>query len=175
MATRRAVLLLIQLHLARSFNAPSQGPRVERWTSRPKSLGSLLKDDSAGDFPVYEVKLPKPLGITIENIRGDIVIVGAKGNAAEAGVASGDALIGLGSFFGDAIWAVPKGPEAIIDIEAHIFNCDNEVTLQLARGGGRAAEAALASRAAAMLDERQSSERIFVAGASEAELNEIWE
>ena len=59
----------------------------------------------------------------------------------------GDAITALGSFFGDAIWAAPKGDDAVDRVESHIALCTEdggEVLLELHRGAAKRAAAALA-------------------------------
>lgn len=85
------------------------------------------------------MSLPKPLGITIEKVPGanTVAIVAVRGNAEENGIMTGDALVGMGSLFGDAIWPVPTEADAVERIEQHISLIDGEVPLQLERGGAR--------------------------------------
>jgi hypothetical protein len=57
----------------------------------------------------------------------------------------GDAITALGSFFGDAVWAVPAGDDAVERVESHIALCGEEgveVLLELHRGGAATAAAA---------------------------------
>ena len=111
----------------------------------PSPLGNLKQRMSggggveAGDDR-YDVTLKLPLGVTIENIDGIVAVLGVMegGNGAAAGVGRGDALVGMQSFFGDAIWAVPTGSEAIDEIEQHIRQCGDEVVLRFQRGGAAA-------------------------------------
>lgn len=56
----------------------------------------------------------------------------------------GDAITALGSFFGDAIWAVPSGDDAVDRVESHIALCTDdgrEVLLELHRGAAKTAAA----------------------------------
>jgi len=56
----------------------------------------------------------------------------------------GDAITALGSFFGDAIWAVPSGDDAVDRVESHIALCTDdggEVLLELHRGAAKRAAA----------------------------------
>ena len=93
----------------------------------------------------YTVTLPKPLGVTIEKLpgatrttgEGVVAVVAVRGNAESEGIEPGDALVGMQSIFGDAIWPVPTEVDAVERIEEHIANIDGDVTLQLLKGGAQ--------------------------------------
>jgi len=111
----------------------------------PWQLGNIKQRMSGGGGVEvgddrYDVTLKLPLGVTIEKIDGVVAVLGVTegGNGAAAGVGRGDALVGMQSFFGDAIWAVPTGSEAIDEIEQHIRQCGDEIVLRFQRGGAAA-------------------------------------
>ena len=83
-----------------------------RWTRqqqciRPLAVAPLEVDTVTS---TYDVILERPLGLTIETAGDMIVVVELKegGSADVAGVEVGDALVGMMSFFGDAMWPAPK-------------------------------------------------------------------
>ena len=144
--TMLSVLRLIS-YLLVGFLSPTTGflpPSVVRsrtFAANSRTSITTIEDD------VYSISLPRPLGITIEKVPGSnsVAIVGVRGNAESRGVRTGDALVGIGSIFGDAIWPIPTGSDAVEKIEEHISLCESDVTLQLVPGGAREAceEAAL--------------------------------
>ena len=55
--------------------------------------------------------MDKPLGVTIADKKGGeggVVITGATGNAAKAGLKVGDTVLYTSSFFGDELWPADK-------------------------------------------------------------------
>lgn len=106
--------------------------------SKPRSLISMRRRAptcSVLNEGVYEVVLNKPFGLTIEQIKNVTAVLEVRGNAEKAGVCAGDALIGLESFFGDAMWGVPSGENAVDDIETHLGFCGGRVRLRFEKSG----------------------------------------
>eukprot|EP00614_Pseudopedinella_elastica_P014145 CAMPEP_0172582616 /NCGR_PEP_ID=MMETSP1068-20121228/2112_1 /TAXON_ID=35684 /ORGANISM="Pseudopedinella elastica, Strain CCMP716" /LENGTH=221 /DNA_ID=CAMNT_0013376073 /DNA_START=64 /DNA_END=729 /DNA_ORIENTATION=+ len=146
------------------------------WLARP--LAAASAEASLADR--YEVTLQRPLGVTIEEFQGKVGVASVRGNALAAGVSAGDELVGLGSFFGDEIWALERfakkgANDGVIEtIEEHIFQCGDHVTLLFARGeatevvAGSSAQTTVAAEAKAVEDR--------LAGLETPEgLQEMWE
>lgn len=65
----------------------------------------------AGASQTYQVDVDKPLGLSLAQSTaegGGILVKSASGNAAKAGIKSGDTIIYASSFFGDELWPADK-------------------------------------------------------------------
>ncbi len=86
-----------------------------------------------------QVSVDKPLGLTLcerKDGRPGVQIAGCKGNAAKAGLKSGDIVKYHSSFFGDELWPA----DALAFSRSAISACPNEVDFIVVRGGGAAAD-----------------------------------
>lgn len=85
------------------------------------------------------VTVDKPLGLTLterKDGRPGVQIAGCKGNAAKAGLKSGDIVKYHSSFFGDELWPA----DALAFSRSAISACPNAVDFVVVRGGGAAAD-----------------------------------
>lgn len=133
------VLVALQLLVGFPVNGFIRGHRrIPRFSKCRQWLTATAEE-------AYTVTLPKPLGVTIEKLpgatrttgEGVVAVVAVRGNAESEGIQPGDALVGMQSIFGDAIWPVPTEADAVERIEEHIANIDGDVTLQLLKGGAQ--------------------------------------
>ncbi|KAJ4773023.1 Rubredoxin family protein [Rhynchospora pubera] len=76
-----------------------------------KRRGLKVSAKTAGAAKTFEVEVDKPLGLTLgQKPNGGVVItaVDSGGNAAKAGLRSGDQVLYTSSFFGDELWPADK-------------------------------------------------------------------
>lgn len=52
-----------------------------------------------------EVVLHRPLGVTVQEVSGAVVIQSCQSQAQEAGVKPGDEIVGVSAIFGDDVWS----------------------------------------------------------------------
>jgi len=78
---------------------PVQGARVAAPRSAPRSrLVVNAKQE------LIQVEVEKPLGLNFKQGDNGLVVTGASGNAAKAGIEKGDTILYTSSFFGDELW-----------------------------------------------------------------------
>ena len=70
---------------------------------RPRSAGGRPRASGDG-AEVVEVELARPLGLTVQEVRGAVVVQSCAPRAAAAGVAPGDEIVGVSAVFGDKVW-----------------------------------------------------------------------
>lgn len=84
---------------------------VNKTNNATRSLVNKITARTAGASKTIEVEVDKPLGITLGQKPGGGVIITAVeggGNAAKAGLKSGDQVLYTSSFFGDELWPADK-------------------------------------------------------------------
>ena len=57
---------------------------------------------------LIQVEVEKPLGLNFKQGDNGLVVTGASGNAAKAGIEKGDTILYTSSFFGDELWRVSR-------------------------------------------------------------------
>ncbi|XP_078179037.1 rubredoxin family protein [Carex rostrata] len=90
--------------LSTSYNRSING-------SMKRKGGFKVSARTAGAAKTFEVEVDKPLGLTLgQKPNGGVVITGVEsgGNAAKAGLRSGDQVLYTSSFFGDELWPADK-------------------------------------------------------------------
>lgn len=133
---RRALICgsLLVLAVASSF-----APLRPLAPLRPRSAGGRPRASGDG-AEVVEVELARPLGVTVQEVRGAVVVQSCAPRAAAAGVAPGDEIVGVSAVFGDKVWDTRAA--GLDRVEALIRNREGDaVTLRLSRGGRRGAPA----------------------------------
>lgn len=84
--------------------------RTAASVSTDRSRAALLVT-AAGSAKQIQVDVDKPLGLTLEASKGKgggLRVKNASGNAAKAGISTGDTVIYTSSFFGDELWPSDK-------------------------------------------------------------------
>ncbi|WCJ27929.1 rubredoxin family protein [Euphorbia peplus] len=80
-------------------------------SSRNSRKGVQIEARTAGSSKTIEAEVDKPLGLTLGQKPGGVVTITAVeggGNAAKAGLKSGDQVLYTSSFFGDELWPADK-------------------------------------------------------------------
>ena len=120
--------------MARAWVALALAVASSGFQRRVPARGGLLVR-RAGE--VVEVSLSRPLGITVQEVKGAVVIQSCQPQATEAGVQPGDEIVGVSAVFGDTVWDT-RG-QGLDRVEGLIRSREADaVTLRLERGGGDA-------------------------------------
>eukprot|EP00629_Pelagomonadales_sp_RCC1024_P013193 CAMPEP_0119293374 /NCGR_PEP_ID=MMETSP1329-20130426/45953_1 /TAXON_ID=114041 /ORGANISM="Genus nov. species nov., Strain RCC1024" /LENGTH=192 /DNA_ID=CAMNT_0007294243 /DNA_START=87 /DNA_END=661 /DNA_ORIENTATION=+ len=130
-------LVLLQ-SLSCALIAPRR-PQPHAHTFETAGRSQIIARAAADDDDAFEVVLTKPLGVTVQEVRGAVVVQTCRpGGAADAaGVQPGDAIVGVSAIFGDGVWDTTTA--GLDRVEALIRSRDGEdITLRLQRGGGSA-------------------------------------
>lgn len=87
------------------------GPRLNIKTTRNLRAREAVKVEAraaAKSGQQLQVDVDKPLGLQLEQGKNGLRVKSASGNAAKAGIQSGDTVIYTSSFFGDELWPADK-------------------------------------------------------------------
>lgn len=104
----------LSLHDAKGLvlnSAPFEGSSIPTGRNKRRGGGVEIRARAAGAAKTIEVEVDKPLGLTLGQKQGGGVVITAVeggGNAAKAGLKSGDQVLYTSSFFGDELWPADK-------------------------------------------------------------------
>jgi len=78
--------------------------------TRPRTFSArtAVKVTAKGGAKQVQVEVEKPLGLQLAQGKNGLKVKSASGNAAKAGIQSGDTVIYTSSFFGDELWPSDK-------------------------------------------------------------------